>query len=189
MAGIFSNGDAAQPVEQDGLLHIREATVAHRPDGAGLWVSPDKRVGLVHQRVRVSFVDVKLFRALLSLRKSMASPGKALLATIPRQLLPDAILNRKKTGFAIPFREWASKAIGVPLDHNLRGWARFSIRHFPKIFPLPNWSLRTMCGIAGFCGDLGLDYHLITTAHQWRIPVTANTRGDRSISCSFIWGN
>lgn len=32
----------------------------------------------------------------------------------------------------IPVREWASRAIGAPMDHNLRGWARFLYRTFSK---------------------------------------------------------
>jgi len=95
--------------------------------------------GMVHSlEVRVPFVDVELFRALLPLRKSTTPPTKGLLAATPHPPLPDQILNRKETGFAIPVREWASRAVGAPMDHNLRGWARFLYQTFSKIFPLPN---------------------------------------------------
>ncbi|MBU6482745.1 MAG: hypothetical protein KGS09_19660, partial [Nitrospirae bacterium] len=91
---------------------IREAMVAHGPDGAGLWVSSDERIGLAYRQARVPFVDVEPFRALHPLRMLTSPPTKALLAATQRHPLPHKIL-RKKTGFGIHVREWA------PMDHSL----------------------------------------------------------------------
>ncbi len=41
------------PVERDELLRIREAMLRRGPDGAGAWVSDDRRVGLAHRRLAI----------------------------------------------------------------------------------------------------------------------------------------
>ena len=53
IAGIFSYHADAPPVDQAELLRIRERMVARGPDGAGLWVSDDQRVGLAHRRLAI----------------------------------------------------------------------------------------------------------------------------------------
>ena len=53
IAGIFAYRDGAPPVDQAELLRIREAMIARGPDGAGLWISPDQRVGLAHRRLSI----------------------------------------------------------------------------------------------------------------------------------------
>ncbi|HEB56059.1 MAG TPA: asparagine synthase (glutamine-hydrolyzing), partial [Gammaproteobacteria bacterium] len=56
IAGIFSYSDAANQVDPEELLRIREAMVSRGPDGSGLWVSANKRIGLAHRRL--SIVDL-----------------------------------------------------------------------------------------------------------------------------------
>ena len=53
IAGIFAHHQAAPPVRGEEALKIREAMQARGPDGAGLWVSPDKRVALAHRRLSI----------------------------------------------------------------------------------------------------------------------------------------
>lgn len=53
IAGIFAYGHSAPPVDQEELLRIREAMIKRGPDGAGLWISPDRRVGLAHRRLAI----------------------------------------------------------------------------------------------------------------------------------------
>jgi asparagine synthase (glutamine-hydrolysing) len=51
IAGIYSfNG---KPVDKNLLIKMRD-TMKHRgPDGAGIWISKDKRVGLGHRRLSI----------------------------------------------------------------------------------------------------------------------------------------
>src|SRR5579862_5009939 len=51
--GIFVYGDAAPPVDEAELLRTREHMARRGPDGAGLWISPDRRVGLAHRRLAI----------------------------------------------------------------------------------------------------------------------------------------
>jgi asparagine synthase (glutamine-hydrolysing) len=53
IAGIFAYGGSAPPVDQEELLRIREAMIRRGPDGAGLWLSADRRVGLAHRRLAI----------------------------------------------------------------------------------------------------------------------------------------
>jgi asparagine synthase (glutamine-hydrolysing) len=75
--------------------------------------------------VRVPLVDVALWRTLAPALTSAAPPNKQTLARSPALPLPEALLNRPKTGFFIPVREWLlGDAPANPADRGLRGWAR-----------------------------------------------------------------
>lgn len=50
---IFAYGQAAAPVLGDELVRVREAMRPRGPDGAGLWISDDGRVGLGHRRLAI----------------------------------------------------------------------------------------------------------------------------------------
>lgn len=56
IAGIFAYRESAPPVDERELLRIREAMIHRGPDGAGLWISNDRRIGLAHRRL--SIIDV-----------------------------------------------------------------------------------------------------------------------------------
>jgi asparagine synthase (glutamine-hydrolysing) len=53
LAGIFAYRAEAQPVDTTELLRIRERMAARGPDGSGLWVSEDRRIGLAHRRLAI----------------------------------------------------------------------------------------------------------------------------------------
>jgi asparagine synthase (glutamine-hydrolysing) len=53
IAGAFSFKNSSLQVGSSYLERMTE-TLAHRgPDGAGTWVSPDRRVGLGHRRLSI----------------------------------------------------------------------------------------------------------------------------------------
>lgn len=53
IAGIYSYHEHSPPVDQAELMRIRERMIPRGPDGAGLWVSDDQRVGLAHRRLAI----------------------------------------------------------------------------------------------------------------------------------------
>ena len=53
IAGIFAYRAESPPVDQAELLRVRERMLTRGPDGAGLWISPDQRVGLAHRRLAI----------------------------------------------------------------------------------------------------------------------------------------
>ncbi len=53
IGGIFSYRAQASPVDAAALIRIRDHMVRRGPDGAGLWISSDRRVGLAHRRLAI----------------------------------------------------------------------------------------------------------------------------------------
>jgi asparagine synthase (glutamine-hydrolysing) len=51
LVAIFSYVSGARLVDRDELRSIRDAMTARGPDGKGLWMSPNGRVGLAHRRL------------------------------------------------------------------------------------------------------------------------------------------
>jgi asparagine synthetase B (glutamine-hydrolysing) len=48
------------------------------------------------------------------------------MALTPQQALPDSILQRKKTGFTVPMREWLLKNTEYPQQEvGLRPWSKY----------------------------------------------------------------
>lgn len=50
---IFAYGSSAPPVAADEVVRVRDAMTNRGPDGDGLWVSDDRRVGLGHRRLAI----------------------------------------------------------------------------------------------------------------------------------------
>ncbi len=79
--------------------------------------------GMAHSlEIRVPLVDIALFRALAPMLCAAHPPAKRDMALTPRRPLPRAVLDRPKTGFAVPVREWLHGGGGG--ERGLRGWAR-----------------------------------------------------------------
>lgn len=78
--------------------------------------------------VRVPLVDVEVLRTVARLCHAGFPPGKRDLGESPRPALPEAILGRPRTEFAVPVREWLleGREAGrsrVQVQRGLRGWA------------------------------------------------------------------
>ncbi|MSO54036.1 MAG: asparagine synthase (glutamine-hydrolyzing) [Rhodospirillales bacterium] len=53
IAAIFAYGAGAGPVDAAELERVRDAMAKRGPDGAGLWVADDRRIGLGHRRLAI----------------------------------------------------------------------------------------------------------------------------------------
>ena len=53
IAGIFSYGGNAPPVDRAELLRVRDAMARRGPDGEGLWIADDGRIGFAHRRLTI----------------------------------------------------------------------------------------------------------------------------------------
>ena len=85
--------------------------------------------GMAHSlEIRTPMVDIALFRALAPhLSNSANLLTKRDLGGVPKRLLPDEILNRPKTGFSIPIREWIETQGGATGQRGLRKWASMAL--------------------------------------------------------------
>ena len=78
--------------------------------------------GMAHSvEIRVPFVDMALMRQLAPLRASRYFPRRQQLAETLRNPLPPEFVQRPKTGFQVPVREWMQESP----DRGLRHWARY----------------------------------------------------------------
>jgi asparagine synthase (glutamine-hydrolysing) len=74
------------------------------------WASMDHSVEL-----RTPLVDAMLLEALTPVLAGFAGgAGKAMLAQAPVPMLPDAIVDRSKTGFGVPMASWLAPAATLP---------------------------------------------------------------------------
>jgi asparagine synthase (glutamine-hydrolysing) len=83
--------------------------------------------GMAHSvEIRVPLVDMELLRQLAPLRASRFAPRKPLVARCLAKPLPPEIMNRKKSGFTVPVREWMQQ--DTP-GRGLRQWAQYVYRN------------------------------------------------------------
>jgi asparagine synthase (glutamine-hydrolysing) len=81
--------------------------------------------------LRVPLVDVELFRSVIKLIAAGHSVSKLDMAKTPSLPLPDSVINRQKTGFSIPVREWlmdANTDKNPALGRGLRPFANFVMK-------------------------------------------------------------
>lgn len=75
--------------------------------------------------IRVPFADLELMRKVVSLGAGGNLIRKGDLARTPVNPLPAAIINRQKTGFSVPVREWLLEGNdNAASSRGLRGWAQ-----------------------------------------------------------------
>jgi asparagine synthase (glutamine-hydrolysing) len=80
--------------------------------------------GMAHSvEIRVPFVDIQLMRDLAPLQLSPLIPHKRDITSCLKNHLPPSVLDRPKTGFTVPVREWIQHEIQQ--ERGLRSWARF----------------------------------------------------------------
>jgi asparagine synthase (glutamine-hydrolysing) len=84
--------------------------------------------GMAHSiEIRVPFVDAALLRQLAPFIVSQSPVGKTDMTNTLRTPLPDNILQRPKTGFSVPIRDWLmqDQNVGSQNERGLRGWAKY----------------------------------------------------------------
>jgi asparagine synthase (glutamine-hydrolysing) len=92
------------------------------------WASMDHSVEL-----RMPLVDAKLLCELSPLLGAFPQfPNKRLLAEALVQPLPDALINRRKTGFGIPVQRWLNDLGRGEASGGIRGWAREVARAYSE---------------------------------------------------------
>jgi asparagine synthase (glutamine-hydrolysing) len=84
------------------------------------WASMDHSL-----EVRTPLVDAELVGKLAPLLAAETPPTKREMALSPLSPLPARILDRPKTGFTVPVRQWlVQEDTSFQLDRGLRGWTR-----------------------------------------------------------------
>ena len=82
--------------------------------------------GMAHSlEIRTPLVDVDLLRALAPMLAGQQPATKRDMALTPSTRLPDSVLDRPKTGFSVPVREWLNDGKLSTDNHSYRDWARY----------------------------------------------------------------
>ncbi len=82
--------------------------------------------------LRVPLVDRQLFTELAPRIASATPPTKSELMMEISELIPAQLLNRRKSGFSIPVRDWIGQQLtdSSPQERGLRGWAKYVYSQF-----------------------------------------------------------
>lgn len=128
IASIFAYNHAAAAVDKGELLRIRDAMINRGPDGAGLWISADRRVGLAHRRL--SIIDLSDAGA-----QPMATDCGRFRITFNGEIYNYRELRRALEGKGIRFRSTSDTEVllylyverGVAMVDALRGMYAFAI--------------------------------------------------------------
>ena len=128
IAGIYAYREPAPPVDQSELLRIREAMIHRGPDGAGLWISPDRRIGLAHRRL--SIIDLSEAGA-----QPMAAAGGRYRVTFNGEIYNYRELKKELEAKGCRFHSNSDTEVllhlysehGADMVHRLRGMYAFGI--------------------------------------------------------------
>jgi asparagine synthase (glutamine-hydrolysing) len=73
--------------------------------------------------IRVPLVDLDVLRTVLPMFCAAVPPGKQDMALTPENPLPEEVLNRGKSGFSVPVRDWLLDKEPCYALRSVRGWA------------------------------------------------------------------
>lgn len=86
--------------------------------------------GMFHSvELRTPLVDQVFLKQLSPILRSKCVPDKLAMAMTLKKPLSYSVLNRKKTGFQVPVREWLTKSLREKPERGLRSWAKFIYKH------------------------------------------------------------
>ena len=128
IAGILAYHSAAPLVEPEELLVMRDSMVSRGPDGCGLWLSSDRKVGLAHRRL--SIIDLSEAGA-----QPMATADGALRVVFNGEIYNFRELRRELEGQGHRFRSSSDTEVllhlyrqhGQGMVSRLRGMYAFAL--------------------------------------------------------------
>ena len=127
-AGIFAYSNNAPPVLETELLRIRDQMFHRGPDGEGLWISADKRVGLGHRRLSIIDLSENGAQPMASLdgRYQIIFNGEIYnFKELRSELKPQGINFRGNSDTEVLLNLYALK--GEAMCSSLRGMYAFAI--------------------------------------------------------------
>jgi asparagine synthase (glutamine-hydrolysing) len=88
--------------------------------------------GMAHSlELRVPFVDTTLLDSFIEIPSLSPAQEKAMIARMVAPELPEAILNRPKTGFAVPIHQWLNPGVHYSINSH-REWAGMLYQEFTQ---------------------------------------------------------
>ena len=128
IATIFAYSPDAPPVDREELLRMRERMIPRGPDGSGMWLSDDNRIGLAHRRLAI--IDLSETGS-----QPMATADGSLVVTFNGEIYnyQELRADLEKKGYR--FRSSSDTEVllylyadrGAEMVHHLRGMYAFAI--------------------------------------------------------------
>lgn len=128
IAGQFNYCSPGQAVDEQGLLALRDSMVHRGPDDAGIWISEELHLGLVHRRLSILDLSEKG-------RQPMATPDGLVRIVFNGEIYNFRSLRRELEDKGYQFRSNTDTEVllylyqekGLAMVHELRGMYAFAI--------------------------------------------------------------
>ena len=134
ISGVLAFKTSNFQVTEDYLLRMRETMVHRGPDGAGLWISPDRRVGLAHRRL--SIIDLSDAAA-----QPMSNADESLQIVFNGEIYNHAEIRRELENLGQ--RRWKTDHSDTEVIlHAFAEWGIECLHRFRGIFAIALWDAK-----------------------------------------------
>ena len=133
IAGIIALSSAAPPVTESAVIAMRDTMVHRGPDGGGVWVAPDARVGLGHRRL--SIIDLSA-----AADQPMTDADGSVWVTFNGEIYNHAELRRELEAAGHRFRTNHSDT--EVIVHGFKQWGIRCVDRFRGMFAFALWDAR-----------------------------------------------
>jgi asparagine synthase (glutamine-hydrolysing) len=134
IAGIVGLSAAAQPVTEAAVVAMRDAMPHRGPDGAGLWLSADGRIGLGHRRL--SIIDLSA-----AADQPMSDGEGSIWVVFNGEIYNHADLRRELEAKGHRFRTDHSDT--EVIVHGFKEWGIDCVQRFRGMFAFALWDARS----------------------------------------------
>jgi asparagine synthase (glutamine-hydrolysing) len=134
ISGVLAFASSNFEVTADYLASMRDTMVHRGPDGAGLWISPDRRVGLAHRRLAI--IDLADAAA-----QPMSSADGSLQLVFNGEIYNHAEIRRELT--ELGHWQWQTDHSDTEVIlHAFAEWGIDCLRRFRGMFAFALWDAR-----------------------------------------------
>jgi asparagine synthase (glutamine-hydrolysing) len=133
IAGIFAVSSNAPPVAEKAVVAMRDTMVHRGPDGGGVWVSSDARIGLAHRRL--SIIDLSA-----AADQPMSDAEGSVWVTFNGEIYNHAELRLELEAAGHRFRTDHSDT--EVIVHGFKQWGIGCVERFRGMFAFALWDIR-----------------------------------------------
>jgi asparagine synthase (glutamine-hydrolysing) len=132
ISGVLAFKNSNFEVTAEYLTRMRETMVHRGPDGAGLWISPDRRVGLAHRRL--SIIDLSPAAS-----QPMSNPDGSLQIVFNGEIYNHAEIRRELE--ELGQRHWKTDHSDTEVIlHAFAAWGIDCLQKFRGMFAIALWA-------------------------------------------------
>jgi asparagine synthase (glutamine-hydrolysing) len=134
ISGVLAFKNSNFEVTPEFLVRLRDTMIHRGPDGAGIWISPDRRVGLAHRRL--SIIDLSTAAA-----QPMSNRDGSLQIVFNGEIYNHAEIRREleETGH----RRWKTDHSDTEVIlHAFEEWGIACLQKFRGMFAIALWDLK-----------------------------------------------